>query len=379
MKIKSKLKSKFIPVNRPKVFSNDIKSVVKVLRENWISGDGPYVKKFEENFAKFHKKKYAISVSNGTAALEVALKSLNLKKGSEIIIPAFSIISTALCVVKNNLKPILVDVDLDTWNMNPEEILKKINSKTKAIIITHIYGFPVDMSRVLKIAKRKKIFIIEDAAEVIGQRYKNRLCGSFGDVSTFSFYANKHITTGEGGILLTDSKNFYEEAKKIRNLDFDNKKRFQHENLYWNYRLSGLQAALGNSQIKKLDKTINFKIKQGNYYRYLLSDALDFIELPLEEHNGTLNHYWVFGILLKKENVRDKLIEELLKEGIETRPFFWPLHLQPVIKDISKENKNLIISEKLGRNGLYIPTGRHITPKLQKKIVKILLEKLREI
>ena len=298
MKNLSKLKSKFIPVNRPKVFSNDIKSVVKVLRENWISGDGPYVKKFEENFAKFHKKKYAISVSNGTAALEVALKSLNLKKGSEIIIPAFSIISTALCVVKNNLKPILVDVDLDTWNMNPEEILKKINSKTKAIIITHIYGFPVDMSRVLKIAKRKKIFIIEDAAEVIGQRYKNRLCGSFGDVSTFSFYANKHITTGEGGMILTNSKTIFDKSKSLRNLCFGSgNNRFNHEDIGWNYRLSSLQAAMGISQLKKINYLVKRKREIGKlYYSYLKHNK--FIKIQDQSIKYAKNIYWVFGVLI---------------------------------------------------------------------------------
>ena len=182
-----KLKNNFIPVNKPLVFNNDIKSVVKALKENWVSGDGPYVKEFESKFAKIHNRKYAIAVSNGTAALEIALKSLNLKKGSEVIVPSFSIISTALCVVKNNLKPVLVDSDLKNWNMIPDQVIKKINKKTKAIIITHIYGYPVDMKKILQIAKRKKIFIIEDAAEMIGQKYNNKICGSFGDISTFSF------------------------------------------------------------------------------------------------------------------------------------------------------------------------------------------------
>ena len=368
-----------IPVFKPKIDFSDIRSVLKALIGNNISGTSPVVKEFENNFSKKFSRDYGVSVSNGSVALDVALKVLNLKENDEVIVPSFTIISCLSAIIRSGAKPIFCDVDPQSWNMTLQNVKDSFSTKTKAVLVVHTYGLVADIKRISDFCKDNSLFLIEDAAEAHGQKIDKQFCGSFGDVSTFSFYANKHITTGEGGILLTDSKNFYEEAKKIRNLDFDNKKRFQHENLYWNYRLSGLQAALGNSQIKKLDKTINFKIKQGNYYRYLLSDALDFIELPLEEHNGTLNHYWVFGILLKKENVRDKLIEELLKEGIETRPFFWPLHLQPVIKDISKENKNLIISEKLGRNGLYIPTGRHITPKLQKKIVKILLEKLREI
>ncbi len=367
MKNLSKLKSKFIPVNRPKVFSNDIKSVVKVLRENWISGDGPYVKKFEENFAKFHKKKYAISVSNGTAALEVALKSLNLKKGSEIIIPAFSIISTALCVVKNNLKPILVDVDLDTWNMNPEEILKKINSKTKAIIITHIYGFPVDMSRVLKIAKRKKIFIIEDAAEVIGQRYKNRLCGSFGDVSTFSFYANKHITTGEGGMILTNSKTIFDKSKSLRNLCFGSgNNRFNHEDIGWNYRLSSLQAAMGISQLKKINYLVKRKREIGKlYYSYLKHNK--FIKIQDQSIKYAKNIYWVFGVLIKpnKKFDRDLIVKKLLKKNIQTRNFFYPMHKQNIFKrlKIFKRKIKLPNSEFLSRNGFYLPSGLGITNK----------------
>ncbi len=334
MKNLSKLKSKFIPVNRPKVFSNDIKSVVKVLRENWISGDGPYVKKFEENFAKYHKKKYAISVSNGTAALEVAIKSLNFKKGSEIIIPAFSIISTALCVVKNNLKPILVDVDLDSWNMDPEEIIKKINKKTKAIIITHIYGFPVDMKKVLKIAKRKKIIIIEDAAEVIGQKYNNKLCGSFGDVSTFSFYANKHITTGEGGMILTNNKSIFKKSKSLRNLCFGSgNNRFNHEDIGWNYRLSSLQAAMGISQLKKINFLVKRKREIGKlYFKYLNHNK--YIKIQDHSLKYAKNIYWVFGVLVKpnKKFNRDLIVKKLLKKNIQTRNFFYPMHKQNIFK-----------------------------------------------
>ena len=197
---------KFIPVNVPKIFTNEKKYINDCLKTNWISSEGKYVKLFEKTFSSFVKKKYGIAVSSGTAALEIAVKSLNLKKNSEVIIPAFSIISTANAVIKNNLKPVLVDCDINTWNMCANDTLKKINKKTKAIIITHIYGLPVDMGKILKIAKKKNIKIIEDAAEAIGLRYKNKICGSFGDISIFSFYANKHITTGEGGMICTNKK-----------------------------------------------------------------------------------------------------------------------------------------------------------------------------
>jgi len=180
----------YIPVNKPKIFSNEKKYVNIALKTNWISSEGPFVKKFERNFSKFNKKKYGIAVSNGTAALEIAIKSLGLKKNSEVLVPAFTIISTVNAVIKNNLKPILIDSNLDTWNMNLDDLKKKISKKTKAILITHIYGLPVDLKEILAIAKKNKIIIIEDAAEVIGLKYRNKMCGSFGDLSTFSFYAN---------------------------------------------------------------------------------------------------------------------------------------------------------------------------------------------
>ena len=367
MKNLSKLKSNFIPVNRPKVFKSDIKNVVKALKENWISGEGPYIKKFENDFAKFHKRKYAISVSNGTAALEVALKSLQLKKGSEVIIPAFSIISTALCVIKNNLKPILVDVELDTWNMGVDQILKKINKKTKAIIITHIYGFPVDMKKVLDAAKRKNIFIIEDAAEMIGQKYRNKLCGSFGDISTFSFYANKHITTGEGGMILTNDRRIFEKSKSLRNLCFGNgKDRFNHEDIGWNYRLSSLQAAMGISQLKKINYLVRRKREIGKLYFKLLKNN-KYIQIQNISSKYAKNIYWVFGVLIKpnKKFNRDGIAKKLLKRNIQTRNFFYPMHKQKILRRLKIFNKNLKFpnSEFLSNNGLYLPSGLGITNK----------------
>ena len=195
-----------IPVNIPKISNYEKKLVNECLKTNWISSEGKFVNLFEKNFSFFNKRKFGIAVSSGTAALEIAVKSLNLKKNSEVLIPSFSIISTANAVIKNNLKPVLIDCDLDTWNINVDEAIRKITKKTKAIVITHIYGLPVDLDRILKIAKKKNIRIIEDAAEVIGLKYKNKICGSFGDLSIFSFYANKHITTGEGGMVCTNNK-----------------------------------------------------------------------------------------------------------------------------------------------------------------------------
>ena len=365
MKRISILKNKFIPVNRPLVFKDDIKSVVKSLKENWLSGESPYIRKFEIQFAKFNNRKYAVSVSNGTAALEIAIKSLNLKKGSEVIIPTFSIISTALCVLKNNLKPILVDADLDNWNMIPDQVIKKITKKTKAIIITHIYGYPVDMNNILEIAKHKKIFIVEDAAEMIGQKYNNKICGSFGDVSTFSFYANKHITTGEGGMILTNNKKIFKKSLSLRNLCFGTgKSRYNHDDIGWNYRMSSMQAAMGISQLKKIKYIVKRKREIGKLYYSLLKNN-KFMKIQKTFFRYAVNIYWVFGIVLNSKSRfnRDQVVKILQKKNIQTRNFFYPMHRQKIFKKLKifSTTNQFPNSDFLSKNGFYLPSGLGIT------------------
>lgn len=367
MKKKLKLRNKFIAVNKPVLTDSDIQVVKKTMKLNWISGDGPIVSNFEKDCSIRFRRKYSIAVSNGTAALEVAIKSLNLKKNSEIIIPTFSIISTALCVIKNNLKPILVDVDRNTWNMNPEQIISKITKKTKAILITHIYGFPVEMKKLLKIAKIKKIFLIEDAAEMIGQKYLNKPCGSFGDISIFSFYANKHITTGEGGMILTNNKKIYEKCRSLRNLCFGlGENRFNHSDLGWNYRLSSLQAAIGSSQLKRLSSIVKKKKEIGKlYYSLLKNNKYIEVQKPLSKYAE--NIYWVFGVLLKpnKKFKRNLIVKLLFKKKIQTRNFFYPMHKQKIFLKLKIFNKKSFFpnSEYLSTNGFYLPSGLGTTRK----------------
>lgn len=362
MKKKLRLKKiKFIPVNVPKVFKEEKIFVKDCLDTNWISSEGSYVKKFESKFANYNNRKFGIAVSSGTAALEIALKAFNLKTKDEVIIPTFSIISTALCVIKLGLKPILVDSDLSDWNMLVNQVLKKINKKTKAIIITHIYGFPVDMSRILRIAKKKNIKIIEDSAEMIGQKYKNRMCGSFGDASTFSFYANKHITTGEGGMILTNDKKFYKKCMSLRNLCFGLKtNRFNHDDIGWNYRLTNVQAAIGCGQLKNISWIINRKREIGKRYTKLLKKNTKIYIQPLN-NNFSKNIYWVFGILIKPNTKikRNYVMEKLLQNKIQTRPFFYPMHKQAIFKKMKIFNKNEKYpnSEYLCKNGFYLPSG----------------------
>ena len=370
--------NKFIPVNIPKIFKNEKRFVNQALKTNWISSEGPFVKKFEKNFSIYNKKKFGVAVSNGTAALEIAIKSLNLKKGSEVIIPAFSIISTANAVIKNKLKPILVDCDLETWNMRSDETLKKITKKTKAIIITHIYGLPVDLKKILQIAKKKNIIIIEDTAEVIGLKYKNKICGSFGDLSTFSFYANKHITTGEGGMICTNSKKYYEKCKSLRNLSFSKSfyDRFNHDDIGWNYRMSNLQAALGCGQLKNINWIIKRKREIGNKYYSKLKNK-DNIILQKNMISYAKNIYWVFGILIKKNSKisRNKIMKMLLKKNIETRPFFLPMNKQKIFKKMKLFNRiKAPNSEYLSKNGFYLPSGLGITNKQIDFVIKNLLK-----
>ena len=361
MKKKLKLKNNFIPVNRPKIFYQDKINVKKCLNTGWISSEGSFVKLFERDFSKYINRKYAVAVSSGTAALDIALKSLNFKKNDEVIIPAFSIISTALCVIKLGLKPVLVDCDLYSWNIKIDSLIKKITKKTKAIIITHLYGFPVDMNKILKLSKKKNIKIIEDSAELIGQKYYNKKCGSFGDISTFSFYANKHITTGEGGMILTDNYKLYNKSKSLRNLCFGNDKdRFNHDDIGWNYRLTNLQAAIGCGQLKNITWIIKRKREIGKLYHSLLINN-DKIYIQDLDNNFSKNIFWVFGVVIKKETKikRDVVIKKLKKLNIQTRNFFHPMHEQKIFKkmNIFPKNRKYPNAEFISKNGFYLPSG----------------------
>ena len=365
MKIKSKLKNKFIPVNVPKIFNQEKINVKKCLDTGWISSEGKYVKKFEESFSKYNKRIFGVAVSSGTAALEIGMKSLNLKKGDEVIIPTFSIISTALCVIKLGLKPVLVDSNIYTWNMDSDQVIKKITKKTKAIIITHIYGFPVDMKKILAIAKRKNIKIIEDSAEMIGQTYFKKRCGTFGDLSTFSFYANKHITTGEGGMILTNNKKIYNKCKSLRNLCFGiGTKKFNHDDIGWNYRMTNVQAAIGCGQLKNISWIIRRKRQIGKRYISILKKCNKIYIQPYKL-SYSKNIFWVFGILLKKNaNIsRDQVTKKLLKHNIQTRNFFYPMHKQKIFKKMKLFTKRQKFpnSDCLSKKGFYLPSGLGIT------------------
>ena len=364
MKKKSRLNKKtFFPVSMPNVTRKDIISVNKALKAGWISSEGPEVKKFEKNFSKYIGHKYAVAVSSGTAALEIAIKSLNLKKGDEIIIPNFTIISNALAAIKQDLKIKLIDCGKFDWNMDISQIKKNISKKTKAIIATHIYNFPLRIDLLKKICKKKKIFIIEDAAEVLGQKLNKKLCGSFGDISTFSFYANKQITTGEGGMITTNNKELYEKSSSLRNLSFGKKDRFNHDDIGWNYRMTNIQASLGISQLKRINQIVKTKHKIGlEYYKRLKSNSNLYI--PGIRKKYAKNIYWVVAILILNKELKidaKNMMKKLKAEGIATRPFFWPMHMQKILKkyNISK-NTSFPNSNYICKYGLYLPSGLNL-------------------
>lgn len=353
----------FIPVNEPLLDGNEKKYLCECVDSGWISSEGPFVTQFEENMAAYVNRKYAIAVSNGTAALETAIVALNLPKGSEVILPSFTIISCAQAITKAGLIPVVVDCTRNTWNMDTTLIRDKITTKTKAIMVVHIYGLPVDMNPVIEIAKEFDLKIIEDAAEMHGQTYYNKKCGSFGDISIFSFYPNKHITCGEGGMILTDDSYLAERCRSARNLFFRPERRYIHYEIGSNFRMTNLQAAVGCAQLEKIGEHINRKREIGSFYNEQFKDIPDII-LPISKTEYSNNIYWVFGIVIGKSYGMNALTacEKLRKMGIGTRTFFYPIHMQPVYKALGLfENISCPNSEFLSEFGFYIPCGLGIT------------------
>lgn len=349
----------FIPVNEPLLNGNEKKYLCECIDTGWISSEGPFVKEFENKMCATVDRKYGISVSNGTAALEVAVQALGIQEGDEIIMPTFTIISCAMAVTKLGAVPVFVDSDLYTWNMNVDEIEAKITERTKAIMIVHLYGLPVEADRILTLAERYGLRVIEDAAEMHGQTYKGRHCGSFGDISTFSFYPNKHVTTGEGGMIVTDDEELAERCRMLRNLCFRKDVRYVHDEISDNYRFTNLQAAVGLAQLERLDEFIERKRAMGKYYTEKLCHIEGLI-LPIEKTDYADNIYWVYGLLLDREiQVDNKTVQKLLtQEGIGTRTFFWCMHEQPVYrKEGMFSDETYPNAEYLARKGFYIPSG----------------------
>lgn len=351
-----------IPVNTPLLNGNEEKYLLECIQTGWISSEGPFIKQFENQFCKYIGREEGIAVANGSGALDIAVQALKIGRGDEVIMPTFTIISPAQSIVRAGAVPVLVDSDSVTWNMDIKQIESRITSKTKAIIVVHIYGLPTDMNHVLELCKRYNLFLIEDAAEMHGQTYFGKKCGSFGDISTFSFYPNKHITTGEGGMIMTDDPELAARCRKLRNLAFEEKgRRFIHNELGWNYRMTNLQASLGLAQLERIEDHVAKKRWIGKMYNELLLGLKGF-QLPLLSTEYAENIYWVYGLVAESAEQCEITIRYLNENGIGTRPFFWCMHEQPVFRKMGLfKDEKYPVSERIARNGFYIPSGLGIT------------------
>ena len=354
---------KMIPVSDTQLGEREKELLCECIDTGWISSEGPFVKKFEREFAAKVGRKYGVAVCNGSAALDAAVAALGVGKGDEVILPTFTIISCASAIIRSGAKPVLVDSDPDTWNMDVSQIECKITENTRAIMAVHLYGLPVDMAPILALAEKYDLRVIEDAAEMIGQEYYGQPCGGLGDISIVSFYPNKHITTGEGGMILTDNERLADRCRSLRNLCFWPEQRFVHEELGWNFRMTNLQAAIGLAQIERLDDTIAKKRQIGQRYTHFLGDIKN-LQLPVPQAVYADNIYWVYGLVIGDKSTfgSNDAILRLRDKQIGARPFFWPMHQQPIFKRMGLfRHESYPIAEQLARKGFYIPSGLSLT------------------
>lgn len=358
-------KTEFIPVCMPYLAGKEETYIIDAVRSGWISSAGKYIEKFENEFASFCGRKFGVSTTNGTTALHLSLLSLGIGKEDEVILPDFTMISSLFAVLYCKAKPVFVDVEEETWNINPELIEKKITKNTKAIMPVHIYGHPAKMDAIIRIANKYGLKIIEDAAEAHGAEYFNKKCGGIGDIGCFSFFANKIITTGEGGMIVTDDEKIAEDVRYFRNLCFpvNGPRNYLHENLGYNFRLTNIQAAIGLAQLEKIVDYINMRRNNARLYNELLK-GIPGIQTPIERE-GSKNVYWMYAITVNPREfglTRDELMTKLRDRGIDTRMFFKPLHSQPVFKKLGIIDKDEYpVTERIARIGLYLPSSSSLS------------------
>jgi perosamine synthetase len=353
-----------IPVCEPYLDGNELKYVNDAVRTGWISSSGKYVKTFEEAFADYCGVKYAVGVCNGTVALHLALSCLGIGKGDEVIIPDFTMIASAFSVCYTGAMPVFVDADEKTWNIHAGKIEEKITPQTKAIMPVHIFGNPCHMEAIQEIATRHNLFIIEDAAQAHGAEYREQKTGSLSDMAAFSFFANKNLTTGEGGLVLTDNEGLYKKALYHKNLcfDLDAPRNFIHHDIGFNYRMSNLHAAIGLAQTEKADEYKKMRIRNGQRYREYLN-KINGIVLQEDQENAE-NVFWMNGILIDPAQygrTRDQLAGHLKEKGVETRLFFVGMHRQPSLFKFGCDCSGYYpITDNLAENGLYLPSGSRL-------------------
>ena len=355
----------FIPVCEPTLIGNERKYLLDAFDTGWISSAGEYVSKVESEFSSYCNREHGITVSNGTVALHIALKALGIEKGDEVIVPNFNGVYGAFAVSYQGAMPVFVDAESDTWNVDVNKIEDKITSRTKAIMAVHIYGHPCDMDSIIEIAEKYNLKIIEDAAEVHGGEYKGKKCGSFGDISIFSFFANKLITSGEGGIVLTDDKELADKCRYYKNLCFslDGPRNFIHDDIGYNYRLSNISSAIVLAQIEKLDEYVEMRINNNKKYREYLKGVEGLTFQPEKEWGK--NVYWMNCVVVDRLDFgvdRDTLMKKLLDKNIQTRHFFAGMDRQPSLKKYGADcSDSYPVSDWLGDNGLYLPSTSNLS------------------
>lgn len=366
-----------IPVCEPVLDGNEKQYVADCLDTNWVSSLGKYITRFEEQFSRYCGARYGVACSSGTAALHLGLVALGIGRYDEVIIPDFTLIVSANVVILAGARAVLVDVDPKTWCMDPTKIEAKITPRTKAIMVVHMYGHPCDMAAIMKIALRHNLYVIEDCAEAHGAEVNGKRVGSFGHAGCFSFYGNKILTTGEGGMVLCKDQKIVERLRLLRDQGFE-EPRFVHRVIGFNYRLTNIQAAIGLAQTEKVEEKVARKREIARTYNELLRDQ-DGITLPFEAP-WAKNVYWMYGILIGEGFgvSRDELMRKLREKGIDTRAFFYPMHRQPVYQAENPRfpdaSGNYPISDDLARRGLYLPSGLGLTNAQIHEVVEKLLE-----
>lgn len=363
-----------IPVAEPCLGEEELKNVIEAVKSGWISSKGKFIEEFERGFAKYCGVKYGIATANGTVALHLALKALGIGRGDEVIVPTLTFIATANAVTYCNAKPVFVDSHPEYWCINPEKIEDKITKNTRAIIVVHLYGHPCDMDWIMDIAEDKGLYVIEDCAEAHGAEYKCRKVGSFGDIACFSFYGNKIITTGEGGMCITNNEELAEKMRILRDHGMSKHKRYWHEVIGFNYRMTNLQAAIGVAQLKKLDEFVKKKREIAKWYAEELKELEEKGLIKLHpEMNWAKCVYWMYSILIedKAEINRDELMKILEEKEVETRPFFVPMHILPMYSNGEK----LPVAEELSKKGINLPSSTKIEKNNEIKYVTSLVVK----
>lgn len=356
------------PVYQPALNGNEKRYLNECIDSTWISSKGQFINAFEKNFAEYVEIENATSVCNGTVALHLALIALGVGIGDEVIVPTFTYIASVNSITYTGATPIFVDSERETWQMSPKDIEQKITPKTKAIMAVHLYGHPCDMDEIIKIAHKHNLLVIEDCAEAIGTRYKGKHVGTFGDVGTFSFFGNKTITCGEGGMVVTNDSTIYDRLVHFKGQGLAKHREYWHDVIGYNYRMTNMQAAIGLAQLEQIETILTKKQKIAEWY------SEDLKDLPVEFHKTAQNvfhSYWMCSILVQKAKHRDELREYLKANGIETRPTFYPIHTMPMY---SKNFTKHPVAEDIASRGLNLPSY----PALKKDDIKYICKRIKD-